>query len=151
MSAVPGPATGLETMVQGKILSPFTRLRRLLDGVQPGHEKPIEMTVGDPKETMPGFVVDRIAEAKHLLGSYPPIRGSEDLRKAIGAWIERRYGLAGQIDPLREVHPLNGSREGLFYGIFPAIGRKRGSKSISPSPSSASAMFSSDRASTKAN
>ncbi len=125
MNATPGPSTGLETMVQGKILSPFTRLRRLLDGVAPGHEKPIEMTVGDPKETMPGFVIDRMEDAKQTLGSYPPIRGSEDLRKSIGAWIERRYGLEGQIDPLREVHPLNGSREGLFYGIFPAVGRKR--------------------------
>ena len=117
--------TGLEAMVQGKILSPFTRLRRLLADVPPGHAKPIEMTAGDPKETMPGFVVDRIAEAKHLLGSYPMVRGSEDLRRAISTWIERRYGLAGQIDPLREVHPLNGSREGLFYAILPAIGRKR--------------------------
>jgi aspartate/methionine/tyrosine aminotransferase len=117
--------TGLEAMVQGKIVSPFTRLRRLLDGVAPGHEKPIEMTAGDPKEVMPGFVVDRLAEAKQLFGTYPMIRGSEDLRKTIGAWIERRYGIAGKVDALREVHPLNGSREGLFYAIMPAVGRKR--------------------------
>ena len=117
--------TGLEAMVQGKLLSPFTRLRRLLENVAPGHARPIEMTVGDPNEAMPGFVVDRMAEAKHLLGGYPAIRGSEDLRRTIATWIERRYGLAGQIDPLREVHPLNGSREGLFYAILPAAGRKR--------------------------
>ena len=117
--------TGLETMVQGKILSPFTRLRRLLDGVAPGHERPIEMTVGDPKEAMPGFVIDRMAEAKQLMSTYPAIRGSEDLRRAIGTWIERRYNLEGQIDALREVHPLNGSREGLFYAMLPAVGRKR--------------------------
>ena len=73
--------TGLEGLVQGKLLSPFTRLRRLLDGVAPGHERPIEMTVGDPRETRPGFVIDRIAEAEQLLGSYPAIRGSEDLRR----------------------------------------------------------------------
>lgn len=117
--------SGLEAMVQGKLLSPFTRLRRLLDGVPPGHVRPIEMTVGDPKEAMPGFVVDRMAEAKQTLSSYPAIRGSDDLRRTIGVWIERRYGLAGAIDALREVHPLNGSREGLFYAIIPARGRKR--------------------------
>jgi aspartate/methionine/tyrosine aminotransferase len=117
--------TGLEAMVRGDILSSFTRLRRLLEGIPPGHAKPIEMTAGDPKETMPGFVIDRMAEARHLLGTYPQIRGSEDLRKAIGAWIERRYGIAGKIDPLREVHPLNGSREGLFFAMLPAAGRKR--------------------------
>ncbi len=117
--------TGLETIVQGKILSPFTRLRRLLDGVAPGHDKPIEMTVGDPKEAMPGFVIDRMVEAKQLMSTYPAIRGSEDLRRAIGQWIERRYNLEGQIEALREVHPLNGSREGLFYAMLPALGRKR--------------------------
>lgn len=117
--------TGLEAMVRGDILSSFTRLRRLLEGIPPGHAKPIEMTAGDPKEAMPGFVIDRMAEARHLLGTYPQIRGSEDLRKAIGAWIERRYGIAGKIDALREVHPLNGSREGLFFAMLPAAGRKR--------------------------
>ncbi len=117
--------TGLEAMVKGHIISPFTRLRRLLADVPPGHTRPIEMTAGDPKETMPGFVIDRMAEAKHLLGTYPLTRGSEDLRRTIGTWIERRYGIAGKMDPLREVHPTNGSREGLFYAILPAVGRKR--------------------------
>ncbi len=116
--------TGLEAMVQGKIISPFTRLRRLLENVPPGHDRPIEMTAGDPKETMPGFVIDRMKEAEKLLGTYPMVRGSEDLRRTIGAWIERRYGLAGRIEALREVHPLNGSREGLFFAILPAAGRK---------------------------
>ena len=117
--------TGLEAMVQGKIISPFTRLRRLLDGIPPGHAKPIEMTAGDPRETQPGFVTDRMTEAKSLLGTYPLTRGSEDLRRTIGTWIERRYGIAGRVDPLREVHPTNGSREGLFYAMLPAAGRKR--------------------------
>lgn len=117
--------TGLEAMVRGDILSAFTRLHRLLEGIPSGHKKPIEMTAGDPKEAMPGFVIDRMADARQLLSTYPRIRGSEDLRKAISAWVERRYGLAGKIDPLREVHPINGSREGLFFAILPAIGRKR--------------------------
>jgi aspartate/methionine/tyrosine aminotransferase len=118
-------ANGLETLAKGAVLSPFTRIARLLDGIPPGIADTIEMTAGDPNETMPGFVVDRMAEAKATLGTYPRIRGSEDLRKAIGSWIERRYGLAGKIDPLREVHPLNGSREGLFFAALPAAGRKR--------------------------
>jgi aspartate/methionine/tyrosine aminotransferase len=116
---------GLEALAQGAILSPFTRLARLLEGVAPGHDKVIEMTAGDPNEAMPGFVIDRMAEAEHLLGTYPKIRGSDDLRRAIAAWIGRRYGLEGKIDPAREVHPINGSREGLFYAALPAVGRKR--------------------------
>lgn len=116
---------GLEALAQGVILSPFTRVARLLNGIPPGHDKVIEMTAGDPNEAMPGFVIDKMAEAKQSLSSYPKIRGSDDLRGAIAAWIGRRYGLAGTIDPAREIHPLNGSREGLFYAALPAVGRKR--------------------------
>ena len=119
------PTTGLEALAHGAILSPFTRLNRLLQDVPPGNPKTIEMTAGDPKEAMPGFIVDKIAEAKQTLGTYPRIRGSDDLRGAIAAWISRRYGLTGRIDPAREIHPLNGSREGLFFAMLPAVGRKR--------------------------
>jgi N-succinyldiaminopimelate aminotransferase len=117
-------ATGLETLTQGAILSPFTRINRLLAGIAPGQPKVIEMTAGDPKEVMPGFVPDKLVEAKALLSTYPKIRGSDDLRGAIAAWLGRRYGLAGKIDPAREIHPLNGSREGLFFAALPAVGRK---------------------------
>ncbi len=116
---------GLEALAQGAILSPFTRIARLLEGIAPGHEKVIELTIGDPKERMPDFVIDRMVEAKQLLGTYPKIRGSDELRQAIASWIERRYGLTGRIDPAREVLPINGSREGLFYAMLPAVGRKR--------------------------
>jgi N-succinyldiaminopimelate aminotransferase len=117
--------SGLEALAHGGILSPFTRTERLLAGIEPGHKKPIEMTVGDPKEIMPNFVFDRMAEAKQLLATYPKIRGSDELRGAIAEWIGRRYGIAGQIDPAREIHPLNGSREGLFFAALPAVGRRQ--------------------------
>jgi aspartate/methionine/tyrosine aminotransferase len=115
---------GLEALAKGAILSPFSRLARLLEGVPPGDEKVIEMTVGDPNEAMPEFVVDRMAEAKRTLATYPKIWGSDDLRGAIAAWLERRYGLKGKVDPAREILPTNGSREGLFYAAIPAVGRK---------------------------
>ena len=115
---------GLQALAHGAILSSFTRTARLLEGIEPGHKKPIEMTAGDPKEVMPGFVADKLVEAKELLGTYPRIRGSDDLRKAIAAWIGRRYGLAKDVDFAREILPLNGSREGLFFAALPAVGRK---------------------------
>ena len=115
---------GLQALAHGAVLSSFTRTARLLDGIEPGHEKTIEMTSGDPKEAMPAFVADKLVEAKELLGTYPRIRGSDDLRKAIAAWIGRRYGLAKDVDFEHEVLPLNGSREGLFFATLPAVGRK---------------------------
>jgi aspartate/methionine/tyrosine aminotransferase len=116
--------TGLQALAAGAILSPFTRNNRLLDGIPAGHAQPIIMTAGDPKERMPGFVIDKMKEAEALLGTYPQIRGSDELRSAIARWIERRYGLATKME-LGEVHPLNGSREGLFFAAMPAVGRKR--------------------------
>ena len=115
---------GLQALTQGAVLSSFTRTARLLAGIEPGHKKPIEMTSGDPKEAMPGFVVDKLVEAKESLGTYPRIRGSDELRKAISTWIGRRYGLSKAIDFEREVLPVNGSREGLFFATLPAVGRK---------------------------
>ncbi len=64
------------------------------------------------------LVVDKIKEAEKTLSSYPQIRCSEDLRQAIASWIERRYSLKSKMD-LREVHPINGSREGLFFAAMP--------------------------------
>src|SRR5690606_22239986 len=61
----------------------------------------------------------------HEFGRYPPIRGIIALRQAIAAWIGRRYpALQGMVDPEHHVLPLNGSREGLFSSIFPALARK---------------------------
>src|SRR5581483_6122885 len=115
---------GLQALAHGAVLSSFTRTARLLEGIAPGHKNPIEMTSGDPKEKMPGFVVDRLVEAKDLLGTYPRIRGSDELRKAIAAWLRRRYSLPSDIDFEHEVLPVNGSREGLFFATLPAVGRK---------------------------
>jgi N-succinyldiaminopimelate aminotransferase len=132
MTAQAAPLMGLQALADGAILSPFTRNNRMLEGIPAGHAKPIIMTAGDPKETMPAFVLDKMKEATDSLGLYPTIRGSDELRGAIATWIGRRYGIAGKIDPKREVHPLNGSREGLFFAAMPAVGRKRLGPGVRP-------------------
>ena len=119
------PPDGLAALAQGAIVSPFTRTRRLLERAPAGHAKPIDLTIGDPREVMPAFVPDRLSEARALFASYPKIRASDDLRNAIAAWIGRRYGIAGAIDATREILPVSGSREGLFFAAMPAAGRKR--------------------------
>jgi N-succinyldiaminopimelate aminotransferase len=116
---------GLAALADGAVISPFTRTRRLLERGKPGQAKPIDLTIGDPREAMPAFVADRMKEASALFGMYPKIRGSDELRNAIAAWIGRRYGIGDAIDPVREVLPVSGSREGLFYAAIPAVGRKR--------------------------
>ena len=111
-------------LINGTILSPFTQLRRLLDDIPSGHAKPIELTIGEPREAMPNFIVAKLNEAAALYAKYPPIRGSDELKGAIAAWAVRRYDIPGGIDPAREILALNGSREGLFFACLPAMGRK---------------------------
>lgn len=113
-------------LTNGTILSPFTQLRRLLDGVCAGHANPIELTIGEPREPMPDFILAKLNEAAALYGKYPPIRGSDALKSAIAFWLARRYMIPGGVDPAREILALNGSREGLFFACLPAMGRKAG-------------------------
>ena len=106
------------------VRSPFQRLASLLEGITPGAPA-IDISLGEPKGLMPPFLGPTLHEHLSEFGRYPPIRGIPALREAITAWIARRYPiLEGRIDPERHVLPLNGSREGLFSAIFPAIARK---------------------------
>ncbi|MGH6748674.1 MAG: aminotransferase class I/II-fold pyridoxal phosphate-dependent enzyme [Methyloceanibacter sp.] len=106
------------------VASPFARLAELLKEIEPG-AKPIDVSLGEPKGLMPPFLGPVLQEHLAEFGRYPPIRGVPSLRQAIAGWMGRRYpALAGQIDPERHVLPLNGSREGLFSAIFPALARK---------------------------
>jgi aspartate/methionine/tyrosine aminotransferase len=123
-SSTTSPPSGLEALAHGAILSPFTQLRRLLDGIPAGNAKPIDLTIGEPREKMPAFVAGKLAEAMSDYAKYPPIRGTEELRSAIAAWAARRYGAQVSLDTAREILPLNGSREGLFLAGLVAAGRK---------------------------
>lgn len=119
------PPITLHDLTAGRVLSPFTQLRRLLGSTPAGHAKPIELTIGEPREPMPQFVVEKLNEASALLGKYPPIRGSDELKAAVSTWLSKRYTLPGGVDPASEILALNGSREGLFYACMPAMGRKQ--------------------------
>ncbi|MEQ1652948.1 MAG: aminotransferase class I/II-fold pyridoxal phosphate-dependent enzyme [Hyphomicrobium sp.] len=118
-------SSSLALLTSGAIVSPFTQLRRLLNGIEPGHARPIELTIGEPREAMPDFITAKLDEAAALLGKYPPIRGTDELRSAIADWLARRYIIPGGVDPAREILALNGSREGLFFACLPAVGRKQ--------------------------
>ena len=113
----------MNTDIENTIRSPFARLRELLGDTLPGGE-PIDMTIGAPRHAMPGFVAEILDAKSSLYGQYPPIRGIDELRLAISAWHDRRYGMAGAVEAERHILPLSGSREGLFSALFPIVERK---------------------------
>ncbi|MEM7398002.1 MAG: aminotransferase class I/II-fold pyridoxal phosphate-dependent enzyme [Pseudomonadota bacterium] len=113
-----------QTSLNALIRSPFARLNALLDGTPPGAD-PILFSLGEPNTPLPAFVGPVLEQHLTAFGKYPPIQGIPALRAAICGWIGRRYsGLSGVVDPETHVLPLNGSREGLFSAIFPALARK---------------------------
>jgi len=118
------PLRTAPTRLDDLVRSPFARLSLLLEGTAPG-ASPIDLSLGEPKALIPTFLGPMLQEHLHEFGRYPPIRGIAPLREAIVEWLGRRYpDLTGQLDPDTQVLPLNGSREGLFSAIFPAMARK---------------------------
>ncbi|UWR33902.1 aminotransferase class I/II-fold pyridoxal phosphate-dependent enzyme [Sulfitobacter sp. W027] len=93
----------------------WPRLRALLDGHE-GGGTPIHMTIGEPKHAFPAWVTDEITKHAEGFNEYPPNDGSPELRGAIAAWIDRRYGV--EMDPDSEVMALNGTREGLYNAVI---------------------------------
>jgi N-succinyldiaminopimelate aminotransferase len=111
-------------------ISPFTRLNTLLEGVAPG-ATPIHMHIGEPQHAVPSFVGEILAKHTAEFGRYPPIIGPDHLRKAIAAWLARRYRLGPNVDPVRHILPLVGTREGLFSAAFVTVPEeKRGEKPV---------------------
>ena len=99
--------------------SPFVRLTELIAGIEPG-EPPINLSVGEPQHAVPAFVGPTLAAHLGDFGRYPANKGTELFRKAVAAWLGRRYALPRPIDPDSEVLVLNGTREGLFLAAIAA-------------------------------
>ena len=97
--------------------TPFENLRNLLNGVEPG-QSPIDLSVGEPRHPIPEFVGKILAANVTDFGKYPAITGTKDFRSAVNGWLNKRYNLAGLIDPDNGIIPLNGSREGLFFAAI---------------------------------
>ena len=97
----------------------FERLRLFLEGLDAGLP-PINLSLGEPKHGIPSFLGEVLESNLDSFGRYPPIRGTEDFRYAIGEWLNSRYHLDGMVDVENGIIPLNGSREGLFFAAIEA-------------------------------
>lgn len=95
---------------------PFEKLADLKRGLVPPGDKPhIAMSIGEPQHPTPHFIAEALLQHLHGLSAYPTTKGIVELRRAISAWLERRFMLgAGAVDPERQVLPVNGTREALF-------------------------------------
>ena len=117
MTAKREPASSTAQAVDSR--SPFVRLTELIAGIEPG-KPPINLSVGEPQHAVPPFVGPTLAAHLADFGRYPANKGIEPFRRAVAAWLNRRYKLARPVDPESEVLVLSGTREGLFLAAIAA-------------------------------
>lgn len=105
----------------------FPRLRALLD-VHTGGGDAVHMTIGEPKHAFPEWISAIIAENMSDFGRYPPNAGTPELRQSIVDWVQRRYGVALDVDS--EVCNLNGTREGLYNAAMALVPETKNGRPI---------------------
>ena len=100
---------------------PFRRLARLLEPLAPpSGVEPIDLALGEPKHAPPALLAETVAANAHLWNRYPPVNGTAELRRAVVAWLSRRYDLPpASLDPDRHVVTVAGTKEALF--LLPQI------------------------------
>ncbi|WP_010322601.1 succinyldiaminopimelate transaminase [Marinobacterium stanieri] len=115
---------------------PFEKLAVLKAGVQPPTSlEHISLGIGEPKHPAPPFVLEVMADNLSCLSNYPTTKGMPELRQAIAGWCERRFELgAGNVDPDRNVLPVNGTREAIFAFTQAAVARKPDALVVAPNP-----------------
>ncbi len=72
----------------------------------------LDFSVGDPREPTPAFIPTAMKDAVPSVSQYPTTSGLPELRRAVAAYVERRFGV--RVDPDRNVLPTAGSKEAIF-------------------------------------
>ena len=98
-------------------LSPylFVEISRKVAEKRAKGEDVISFAIGDPCIPTPPPIISRLIEATNDPANhrYPETEGLPELRKAISAWYEQRFGVV--LDADKEILPLIGSKEGIGH------------------------------------
>jgi len=96
-------------------------------------EDVIDLSMGNPDGPTPQHIVDKLVEAARRQDThgYSVSKGIPRLRRAIGTWYQRRYGV--ELDPDSETIVTIGSKEGLAHLMLACL--ERGDTVLVPNPS----------------
>jgi len=122
----------LNPVLAGMASYPFVRLAEAKRAVAARGIDVIDFGVGEPREETPAFIPRALARALDAepVSSYPLAEGLPELREAVSAWVERRFGAT--VDPDTEVVPTMGSKEAIFH--LAQIVAGRGDRVAIPTP-----------------
>ncbi|MFL6570509.1 MAG: alanine transaminase [Burkholderiales bacterium] len=96
-------------------------------------EDVIDLSMGNPDGPTPPHIVEKLVEAAQRQDThgYSVSKGIPRLRRAIGTWYQRRYGV--ELDPDSETIVTIGSKEGLAHLMLACL--ERGDTVLVPNPS----------------
>ena len=104
----------LSAVLTGMATYPFVRLTEARRRLQAAGVDVIDFGLGEPREETPRFIREALAEAieRDPVSTYPLAEGLPELREAIAAWVQRRFG--APLDPQTQVVPTLGTKEAIF-------------------------------------
>ena len=91
---------------------PFVRLNEAAQRVRDSGIEVIDFGMGDPREPTDPRIRQALVDGLRDRMGYPAAVGLPELREAIAAWAERRFGTV--LDPGTEIIPTLGSKEAIF-------------------------------------
>jgi LL-diaminopimelate aminotransferase len=111
---------------------PFAELEEIVEGLRKTGVTPIDFGVGDPVDPTPEFIREATKKAvdECAAAGYPSYIGSEDFRKAVAQWFEKRFEI--KLDAAKEITSSIGGKEAIFN--FPLAFIDTGDVVLIPTP-----------------
>ena len=91
---------------------PFVRIDRAKRAAAERGLEIIDFGQGDPREATDPAIRQALVDALAERMGYPKAEGLPELRAAVAAWCDRRFGV--RLDPETEIIPTYGSKEAIF-------------------------------------
>lgn len=104
--------TPLSPILRGQATYPFVRLNQAAAERRARGLEVIDFGMGDPREPTDPRIIQALRDGVRERMGYPAAAGLPELREAVCAWIERRFGVP--LDPEAHVIPTLGSKEAIF-------------------------------------
>ena len=92
---------------------PMVQLEHWKQELLAAGKKVFDFGTGDPREPTPAILRDALKKGLPDVSQYPPTAGTPELRRAVAAYLQRRFAV--KVDPDTEVLATLGSKECLFH------------------------------------
>jgi acetylornithine aminotransferase len=102
----------LSPILERQTTYPFVRLNEAARRVEARGIEVIDFGMGDPREPTDPLIRQALVDGLRDRMGYPAAVGLPELREAVAAWVERRFGTT--LDPDTQIIPTLGSKEAIF-------------------------------------